>query len=107
LESFVKSGSPVIVLIQIFKPDTDPRPYKDFNDRGHYVVIMGMDEERYYIEDPKFYNAIMYINKSEFPDRWHDYLSTEKRMADRVGIVVSFKDGHRPTGEEKLQYLID
>jgi hypothetical protein len=52
-------------------------------------VIIGMDDERYYIEDAKVFNTIMYINKSEFPDRWHDYLSTEKRFANRVGIVVS------------------
>ena len=64
------------MLIQIFKPESDSTPYKDFNDRGHYVVIIGMDDERYYIEDAKFYNTVMYINKSEFPDRWHDYLST-------------------------------
>lgn len=66
-----------------------------------------MDDERYYIEDPKFYNVVMYINKSEFPDRWHDYLSTEKRTVNQVGIVVSFRDGHKPTGEQKLQYLLE
>jgi hypothetical protein len=62
------------------------------------VVIIGMDDERYYIEDAKVFNTIMYINKSEFPDRWHDYLSTEKRFANRVGIVVGYKDRHKPTG---------
>lgn len=41
-------GKPVIVLIQIFKPTNDPRPYKEYNDRGHYVVAIGMDDDRLY-----------------------------------------------------------
>jgi hypothetical protein len=49
----------------------------------------------------------MYINKSEFLDRWHDYLSTENRYANRVGIIVSLRDGTKPSGKQQLQYLID
>ncbi len=65
-----------------------------------------MDDERYYFENPTLYNTIVYINKSEFVDRWHDYLSTEKRLAVRVGIIVGFKDGHKPQGKQTLQPLI-
>jgi hypothetical protein len=66
-----------------------------------------MDNERYYFEDPKFYNTIIYINRSEFYDRWHDYLSTEKRYAKQVGIIVRFRDGHQPSGQQKLEPIVE
>lgn len=30
------------------------------------MVIIGMDEERFYFEDPKLLNNVMYIPKDEF-----------------------------------------
>jgi hypothetical protein len=38
----------------------------------------------------------MHIEKNDFNDRWHDYLNSEKRLATRVGIIVSRKDGKKP-----------
>ena len=64
LQKNLKDRNPVIVLLQIFKAADNPTSYKDYNERGHYIVAIGMDDERYYFEDPKVYNSIMYINKS-------------------------------------------
>lgn len=54
-----------------------------------------MDDERYYFEDPRYYSNIVFIKKSEFVDRWHDYLSTEERYANRVGLIVKYKNNDR------------
>jgi uncharacterized protein YvpB len=48
LENEVRRGQPVIVLLQVFKPTDNPTPYNEFNDRGHYMVIIAMDSEYFY-----------------------------------------------------------
>jgi len=44
LEDLISKGQPVIVLLQVFKPLNDTRSYTEFNDRGHYIVAVGMDD---------------------------------------------------------------
>lgn len=49
----------------------------------------------------------MYIKKSEFVDRWHDKLNTERRVAVHAGIVIKNKDGSKPRASQKVHYLFD
>lgn len=48
----------------------------------------------------------MFIKKNEFEDRWHDYLSSEKRLANKVGLIIRRRDGRAPAGETRLKYIV-
>jgi uncharacterized protein YvpB len=48
LEDLIRNEQPVIVLLQVFKPQNDTRSYVDWNERGHYIVAVGMDDTYFY-----------------------------------------------------------
>ena len=63
---------PVIADIQAWKYD-DTVAWKDDWIDGHYVVVIGYDEDNLYFEDPALINSVGSIPKDEFLDRWHDF----------------------------------
>ena len=61
LENSINNNRPVIVLFQAWADDPMAYPY-DFED-GHYVVVIGYDQNYLYFEDPWIQNSIGYITK--------------------------------------------
>ena len=39
---------------------------------GHYMVVIGIDNQNVYFEDPAILGSRGYITDQEFLDRWHD-----------------------------------
>lgn len=52
----------MIVEIQAWSDDEDPKYDTDFDD-GHYVVAIGFDSTYFYFEDPWILGSIGYIAK--------------------------------------------
>jgi len=77
LEQSVVEKSPVIIACQAWT-DTDPEELNwdtDWED-GHYMVVIGLDDENVYFEDPSMLGTRGMIPMQEFLSRWHDYLGT-------------------------------
>jgi len=97
LEKAFREGAPVICAIQAW---TDAPPGKrswaaDWED-GHYVIIIGADEQFVYVEDPSLLGTRGVIPKQEFLDRWHDYtgeppFDPTDRAYVRLGIFITGK----------------
>lgn len=96
----VKQGSPVILAMQAWLDNGDPRDLKNWtsnNDDGHYVVAIGYDDKRIYFADPSIF-YIGYIPFEELDARWHEKYTDED--LDHVGIVMA-GGSHKPiTGKE-------
>ena len=45
---------------------------KDWED-GHYMVVIGLDADNIYFEDPAMLGTRGMIPRQEFLSRWHDY----------------------------------
>ena len=58
---------------------------------GHYVVIVGLLDDRVYVMDPSVRTGYAYLPKGQFVDRWHDYdmEGGRKVVWNRLGIVIS------------------
>ena len=110
-ESLIKAyreGVPVICAIQAW---TDAPPEKrswaaDWED-GHYVIIIGGDEQFVYVEDPSLLGTRGIIPKQEFLDRWHDYTGAapfdpSDRPYVHLGIFVTGKSPVRPFAYTKV-----
>ena len=92
-----REAVPVICAIQAW---TDAPPGKrnwtsDWED-GHYVIVIGADEQFVYVEDPSLLGSRGVIPKQEFLDRWHDYTGAapfdpSDRAYVRLGIFISGK----------------
>jgi hypothetical protein len=97
LETALAAGTTVIVDLQAWRDRTD-LPWTETWDDGHYMVLLGMDGENLYFEDPSLLGSRGTIPRSEFIDRWHDYegdppLDPTDRKYVRMAI---FLRGSRP-----------
>lgn len=73
LRANLKQGWPTMVAIQAWL-ETYPAPdwSKNWED-GHWVIVVGMDKEKVYFEDPSILGSCGWLTQTEFLARWHDY----------------------------------
>lgn len=72
LETALAAGTTAIVNLQAWRDKAD-LPWAETWDDGHYMVLLGMDGENMYFEDPSLLGSRGVIPRSEFVERWHDY----------------------------------
>ncbi|MDP9001051.1 MAG: C39 family peptidase [Myxococcota bacterium] len=72
LEQAVDSREPPIVDLQAWIDDD--MPWRDVWDAGHYVIMVGYDDERVFFMDPSTMTpgGCAYLPRREFHERWHD-----------------------------------
>jgi predicted double-glycine peptidase len=92
LERAVADGTSVIVDLQAWR-DREDVPWTETWDDGHYMVLLGLDAENLYFEDPSLLGARGVIPRAEFVDRWHDYegeppLDPGDRMYVQMAIFI-------------------
>jgi predicted double-glycine peptidase len=91
LEREVDAGHPPIVDLQAW---TDhPTPYRETWDAGHYVVMVGYDDERLFFADPSTMtpHGYAYLPRNEFDERWHDLAGLTDDRVERMAIFVRGK----------------
>jgi hypothetical protein len=88
LEAALARGVPAIVDIQAWAETSGPgfSWSSDWED-GHYVVVLGLDRERLYVEDPSLLGGRGVIPLPEFEARWHDYEGDPPRDASDKSYV--------------------
>jgi predicted double-glycine peptidase len=86
LEGLLREGVPTLVCAQAWRGQSQPPWREDWED-GHYMVVIGLDEKRVYLEDPSLLGSRGYIERDEFVERWHDVEANGKRY-HQAGLVV-------------------
>jgi len=92
----VSRGAVVIVAIQAWPTDRIADWRTDWED-GHYVVVVGLSNDRVYVMDPSVRTGYAYLSRNDFLTRWHDYdFDGDRRVAwNRLGIII---EGGTPLG---------
>jgi predicted double-glycine peptidase len=104
LEAALSSGTTAIVDLQAWR-DRDDLPWTETWDDGHYIVLLGMDAQYLYFEDPSLLGRRGLIPRAEFVDRWHDYEGEPPLdPADRryVHMAIFLRGSHPPSGGAAL-----
>lgn len=105
LEKSIDEGLPVLISIQIKR-----EPKKDISKiwgTGHFLVVIGYDDNNFYFEDPMF-PFITYLSKKELEERWHDsdnYENRKRIKREKYGIIF-----HPPNNwqiDTQPKHLID
>ena len=87
IKQYIDQAIPVIVDIQAWSGHQHPH-YKGDYDDGHYVVVIGYDDERFIFEDPSMMNR-GYLTFVEFLERWHDVENGPKGLhITHLGIAI-------------------
>jgi uncharacterized protein YvpB len=78
----------VIVLVQAWADRylTASEWRRNFDD-GHYVVVVGYDEQNLYFEDPASFHRT-WLKKKEFLARWHDQDPATGEKLMQAGMVL-------------------
>jgi predicted double-glycine peptidase len=105
--SKINRGIPVLIAIQAWIQEGDPRNLADWKarkDDGHYVIAIGYDDRNIYFEDPAMF-GIGYIAFDELEARWHDFDQNGNRL-DHFAITF---EGDRDVVKKKppLYYPIN
>ncbi len=94
LQQNINQGTPVIIDAQAWKNiETNSQNWTDDQVDGHYMVVIGIDNQNVYFEDPAILGSRGYIPTQEFLDRWHDQYTdpnTENNTTNtHLGIIIT------------------
>ena len=92
VERFTADGNPVIALAQVWRSDRDAdRPVEDEWDSGHYVVVLGVDRDYVYFQDPFIHMSKAFVPRKTFEDHWHQIMGGDRERNPKLihlGIIV-------------------
>ena len=88
LERAVDERQPPMVDLQAWR-DHDA-PWRDVWDAGHYVVLVGYDEESLFFMDPSRMTPgpYAYLPRVELDERWHDLTGDHNQQVLRMAIFA-------------------
>jgi hypothetical protein len=103
---FASSGGPVIGLAQVWRSQKDSHiPAAEEWDCGHYVVILAVDKDYVYFQDPYARMCKAFVPRDVFEEHWHHAMGGDLRNPKLVHLAI-FIQGERPAAE-KLAEDID
>lgn len=88
VKQYVDQNHPVIVLVQAWaKRYMTLEDWKDDNDDGHYVIIIGYNGKIIIFEDPPSFRRT-WMTEEKFLVRWHDVDPRTQGKLDRFAMVL-------------------
>lgn len=97
LQNNIDNQIPTMVAIQAWLANYPPSDWNKTWEDGHWVVVIGMDKDNVYFEDPSLEGKIGKIARSEFIKRWHDYTgkspccNNDDKVYKQLSITVKSK----------------
>jgi len=90
-------GHPVIALCQVWRSQKSAvaRPEDDWDD-GHYIVVLGVDDEYVYFQDPYLRMGKAFVTRDSFERHWHQIMGGAGAANPKLlhlGILIR---GERP-----------
>ena len=105
-------GHPVIALAQLWRSEKEtPVSAADEWDCGHYIVILSVDREHVYFQDPYISMGKGFVPRSTFEEHWHQImggsgLARSPRLM-RVAIFVAGGESAMPANDAAAPPRID
>ena len=106
LENYVAEGIPVVVDCQAWRSVSQyNESWADTWNNGHWLVVIGIDENNVTLEDPYILGDRGYMSREEFLARWHnvrglDDTDTGKQI--HMGIAIR---GERPYSTSGFRHV--
>jgi uncharacterized protein YvpB len=92
IKQFVDAKHPVIVLVQAWaERDMTLDDWRQDNDDGHYVIVIGYHDYDIVFEDPASFRRT-WMTEEEFIVRWHDIDPGTKEKLDHFAMVLLGKE---------------
>jgi uncharacterized protein len=106
LERSIHEGIPVIVNCQAWRSSRrSNKCWADEWKNGHYMVVIGIDESKVYLEDPYILGSRGYIPRQEFEERWHNQGGEAPSYDKKQYHLAIFIKGERPQPSQHLVHI--
>lgn len=90
LEQSIADRVPVMIAAQAWRDEDQKQiPWENLWDSGHWMVVVGLDKDKVYFEDPSILGSLGEIPREEFLQRWHDIDGTTPFV--HGGILITGK----------------
>lgn len=98
LQRYTSDGHPVIVLAQLWRSERDtPESATDEWDCGHYIVVLSVDAEHVYFQDPFIRMGKGFVPRPVFEEHWHQIMGgSALAKSARLNHLAIFVKGARP-----------
>ena len=111
VEQFTAEGDPMIALAQLWRSETNsPAAVTEDWDDGHYVVVLGVDDDYVHFQDPYARMSKGFMPRASFVEHWHQVMGGDLRKNPKlmqVGIFIRGKEraAHKAATDEHLASL--
>jgi hypothetical protein len=96
VEQFTARGAPMIALVQAWRSEKGaPDSAAEEWDNGHYIVVLGVDKDYVYFEDPYARVSKAFMPRDTFVDHWHQVMGGDLKRNPKLmqlGIFVRGKN---------------
>jgi predicted double-glycine peptidase len=92
VQKFTANGQPMIALAQVWRSGRNsPASVAEDWDSGHYIVILAVDQDYVYFQDPYAHMGKAFIPRKTFVDHWHQVMGGDREKNPKLmqlGIFV-------------------
>lgn len=104
VEQVTAQGIPVIVLSQAWRSRQDSAAsVEDDWQNGHYVVVLAIDKDYVYFEDPYVRMGKGFMHREAFEEHWHHAMGGDLEKAPKLMRLGIFIRGDKPAQHQRFK----
>ena len=98
VQKFTAAGHPMIALAQVWLSASSMgrRSVADEWDSGHYIVVLGVDKDYVYFQDPYVLMSKAFMPRKLFEAHWHQAMGGDLENQPKLMHVGIFVRGRKP-----------
>jgi predicted double-glycine peptidase len=103
---FTAMGHPMIALAQVWLSQSKSKEsVEDEWDSGHYIVVLGVDKDNVYFQDPYVLMSKAFMPRKLFEAHWHQVMGGDVKKDPKLMHVVIFVRGVKPARSRPAEGL--
>ena len=104
VERFTADGTPMIALAQVWRSARNAAAsVQDEWDNGHYIVVLAVDKDYVYFQDPYVRMSKAFAPRKAFEEHWHQVMGGDLKRNPKLlhlGILIRGTDEACPQGRK-------
>ena len=102
VQKFTAAGHPMIALAQVWlsAKGMGSKSVEDEWDSGHYIVVLGVDKDYVYFQDPYVLMSKAFLPRKVFEAHWHQAMGGDLANQPKLMHVGIFVRGKKPAKTE-------
>jgi len=88
---FTAEGDPMVAVAQVWRSQKKLLPVETDWDNGHYIVVLGVDTNYVYFQDPYIRMSKAFISRQAFEEHWHQVMGGDLKRNPKLlhlGIFI-------------------